>query len=556
MTSSPVWQKITDWRVLLAATTVVTALFMFYNLSGLSLRNWDEGIHAEVSREVIETGNWLDLHFMGDEYFRKPPLKFWLSAALMKIDGPTEWAARAPNAAAGIIVVALLALWIWQVTKDRWSIPLMGGFLLSTTLYFMHTFRSGETDGVLALFTLFGVYAYWRAKERPRWIYWSAASLGLAIMTKSAAGVVPIIVMVIDAIITGSWRVIGWRRVLWSIGIASAVVLPWHLIELARFGKEFWNDYFFLHIVRRGTEAIVNPTAGPFWYFKIIWLRLYPTLLITVPALLVIMRSLIRDRVKDVRLFWLMWFVVGFVIDTTAESKLDWYLLPYYFPLLLLTTFVVIDWLKNPERDWLRSVGLLLVSISAFTTLPDRINVESNVRYVLPQHFLKLVGVTDPNPFSVAVGVTLVGAVAFWLARKFWKPLRESERSERIALAAFCVYLIACGLWVNMVRIVKETAPLGYKEAMAYIEANPKPNTSLLLFNTSIWSNPAGYFYWHRHNVGPVRDAGPKPENLERLSRDPGVYIFSHIENPVPVFAERPLRVVGTWNEIVVLDRP
>lgn len=549
-------KKITDWRVLLTITSVVTAIFMFYNLSGLSLRNWDEGIHAEVSREAAATGKWLDSHFMGGEYFRKPPLKFWISAVLMKIDGPTEWAARAPNAAAGVIVVALLALWIFQVTKERWSIPLMAGFFLSTTLYFMHTFRSGETDGVLSLFTLLGLYAYWRAKERPRWIYWSAASLGLAIMTKSAAGVVPLIVMIIDAVATGSWRAIGWRRILWSIGIASMIVLPWHILELWRFGKIFWNDYFFTHIVLRGAEAIVNPTAGPFWYFKIIWLRLYPTLLITLPAMLVILRSLIRDRVRDVRFFWVVWFIVGFVIDTTAKSKLDWYLLPYYFPLLLLTTFVVIDWLKNPARDWLRSFGLLTVSIGAFTTLPDRINVESNVRYILPQFFLKLVGVRDANPFTVAVMVTLGGAAVFWLVRKLWRPLRNGERSERIALGFLSVYLIACGLWINMVRIVKETAPLGFKEAMAYIESHPKQNTSLLLFSTSIWSNPAGYFYWHRHEVGPVRDAGPKPENLDRLSRDPGVYILSHTDNPVPVFTDRPLRIVGTWNEIVVLDRP
>lgn len=556
MTLPTTWNKLTDWRVLFAITGTVAALFMFVNLSGLSLRNWDEGIHAEVSREVLEKHDWVTMHFMGGEYFRKPPLKFVLSAAVMTVTGPTEWAVRAPNAAAGVLVTLLILLWIWQVTRERWAIPTLGVLFLSTTTYFMHTFRSGETDGVLTLFIIAAIYAYWRAKTSPRWLYWSAAAIGLSIMTKSAAGLVPLIVMAIDATVTHSWKTFGWKRFLWSVGIVTAIVAPWHIIELAHFGKRFWNDYFFLHIIERGEEAIVNPTAGPFWYFKIVWSRLYPTLLFTLAALLVLLRSLIRDRVRDVRFLWGIWFTIGFIVVTTAKSKLDWYLFPYYFPLLLLTTQVVIDWLKRTERDWLRTLALLAVAIGAFTTLPDRVPKLSSVHFLIPQFFLKLAGVREMNPLTVAVGTVLAVALVLWIVRRFVPAMRVNERSERLALAVLVVYLSFSFMWIDAVRIVREKAPLGYNEAMAFVESRPDTTKTILLYSTSIWSNPAGYFYWHRHNVGVVRDAKFDPANLELLSRDPGTYVLMNIDTPIPTYADRPLRLLKKENEILVLDRP
>ena len=41
---------------------VVSAILLLWNLGTGSLLSWDEGLYAEVSREILKTGNWIDVH--------------------------------------------------------------------------------------------------------------------------------------------------------------------------------------------------------------------------------------------------------------------------------------------------------------------------------------------------------------------------------------------------------------------------------------------------------------------------------------------------------------
>src|SRR5690349_17452532 len=95
------------WPVLLVA--LVAALVFFYHLGSAPLNDWDEGWHAEVSREILTTGDWLTLHYRGDVYFNKPPLTFWVRALSFKAFGVNEWSARLPGSCFAWATVVLVA---------------------------------------------------------------------------------------------------------------------------------------------------------------------------------------------------------------------------------------------------------------------------------------------------------------------------------------------------------------------------------------------------------------------------------------------------------------
>jgi len=77
---------------------VLLALLLL--LPGLGRAPFDdpgEGQHAEIAREALASGQWLDLRFNGVRYFDKPPLMYWLIGLGFLGGGPSEWAARLPS---------------------------------------------------------------------------------------------------------------------------------------------------------------------------------------------------------------------------------------------------------------------------------------------------------------------------------------------------------------------------------------------------------------------------------------------------------------------------
>jgi 4-amino-4-deoxy-L-arabinose transferase len=53
----------------------------------LPLFETTEARYAEVAREMIETGNYLEPQFEGVKHFHKPPFAYWMMAVGMKIFG-------------------------------------------------------------------------------------------------------------------------------------------------------------------------------------------------------------------------------------------------------------------------------------------------------------------------------------------------------------------------------------------------------------------------------------------------------------------------------------
>ena len=86
---------------------VAGVLFIPY-LGAVSLFDWDEINFAESAREMIVSGNYLDVQINYTAFWEKPPFFFWLQALSMKVFGINEFAARFPNALTGIVTLLVI----------------------------------------------------------------------------------------------------------------------------------------------------------------------------------------------------------------------------------------------------------------------------------------------------------------------------------------------------------------------------------------------------------------------------------------------------------------
>lgn len=467
--------------ILLAVFLVSTALY-FWKLGTPAVTDTDEATHAMVTREMRERGDVLTLHFLGKEYFRKPPFAFWLRAGAEGVFGETEFALRFFSAVAGVGTAVLIALWAWELTRKRLP-ALIGGVLFPLLpITHIHTFHNGDTDGILLGLLTITAYVFWKSLNRPRFLMVASALLGLAFLTKSVAILPLILACGFTLLILRQWPY-SLRTILGAAGTFLIVALPWHIHQFLTHRQAFWDDYVGYHILQRTAERIEasSKTRGFFWYFKAGEKGMFPWSWLVIPALAFFvarMREAVRTRTGELLLF--LWGLATFLLYSAAATKLDWYIAPAYIPWTILLA-IVISTAFDAFPRWMR--WLLAITFAVFL-----------VRII----YLARIGVTAAFPFAsyglrtAVVALAALGLVcaiaSFLFARRARVPLLRI-----LAPCALIVFLISGGqTWIEYSNTLAGESP--FRVFRQTIEATA-PTANIYLFDLTFYPRPATRWY-------------------------------------------------------------
>ena len=192
--------------IVIICIVLACASFLFlYHLGAQPLHN-DEARYAEIVTESFNPNHFFSLVYRQQPYFNKPPLLFWLVGIVHLFVPIMEVAVRLPSAIAGILLVAAVMLFVFEVTKSKYAAALGGG-ILATTPSLIILARSGRFDTLITLFVVLATYCFLRALEDRRWFLLFGACIGLAIITKG-----PLVVFALIAVAAIAWM---YRRVDW-----------------------------------------------------------------------------------------------------------------------------------------------------------------------------------------------------------------------------------------------------------------------------------------------------------------------------------------------------
>jgi len=294
----------------------------------------DEGRYSEVPREMIVSGNWLEMRMLGYRYYEKPPLTYWLVAPAIKVFGARDWAVRVPLLINGIVLAGifwLLARRKWErLTADIATLTMLStiGLLAGTGLLLTDSFLvMWFALTCIALF--FGCQPGVSAGRR--FLLFSVASVAaaLAFLTKGAVAVVlpPAIILI--------WLL--WERrpaalrtwsAPWAILLGVGLLTPVMLL-LEKHNPGFFR-YFVIdeHFSRFTGTREVQLHPEPFWFFGMV----IPLLL--APWTLFIVRAAWRMiaqrgwRTDSLSRFLLVWIVVVIGFFSASTGKLMSYILP------------------------------------------------------------------------------------------------------------------------------------------------------------------------------------------------------------------------------------
>ena len=322
----------TALAALLAATVILPLL------GRKPLSDWDEGIYAEVAREML-SGGWAVPHWNGQLWFEKPPLMLWITAGFFRAFGVSELTARLGSALSGVALVAGLHLWL-ERRVDRVS-AWLNTLILLATFGFLHISRVGEMDTLLSLGCALSVIGLTEADQLTPWawyLFWTGAAI--ALMTKGAASLVIFLSAVVFAVVQ-RWRVNRLDRAFWAgFLLFLAFVVPWHAAMYLRFGHLFLSEYLGLHVWSRATGQIEGHNTHWWFYLKVILVSAPPFSILYLPAAL---RSL---RTGSLRAFALFGIVVV-VFYSIVQTRLPHYIAPAYPAFSGVTAVMLADIMKR-----------------------------------------------------------------------------------------------------------------------------------------------------------------------------------------------------------------
>lgn len=414
------------------------AFLFFFKLGSVPLFDWDEAVYAEVTREMLETGDYLTPRYNGNPFFDKPVLLYWLMAIPFKLWGPTEFAARFWSAASGVGLLAITYLFGATVASAR--VGLLSLLILASAIEFVVLSHAALTDMLLTFFIAATLYCFYLGYREPAragrgWILAAYGLMGLAVLTKGPVGaVIPIGTVTIYLLATGRLRegLIHAHPIL-GLGLFFLVALPWYAAIIRTHGWFFAEDFFLEHNIRRFTGVIGGHAGTPFYYLGILAVGFFPWSAF-LPNLFrdLVPRSVAQLRTSEPQRRWVIYLLtwVGFVFlfFSLATTKLPNYIAPLFPALSLL---VALWWDRRlseiPERSGgfgLSATILVILSVvlSAVLIAAPFFIAWARSRYVAVAPYLS--GPVDFGIGPVLLSLPLTaGALAFFFVVRLRKLL-------------------------------------------------------------------------------------------------------------------------------------
>lgn len=412
------WPGVSPVGLLLA----ITMLAWLPGLLALPALDRDESRFAQASRQMVESGDYVDIRFSNAPRYNKPVGIYWLQSAAVNAARVVDrnaageiWIYRIPSFLSGLLAL-LLTYWTARAYAPP-ATALAGAALLGLTLLAAAESEIATTDAALlacVVGTQGMLLRVWlAARERPVPLVlvlagWAALGVGVLIKGPVIAGVAGATVVALS-LWQRRWRWLTQTRPLAGLGVVLLIVAPWAIaIGLASHGA-FYRQSLGHDLGAKLIGGQESHGAPPGYFLALLSITFWPATLFLAPALV----RAIRNRRSPPVQFLLAWAAASFLLFELVPTKLPHYILPAYPALALLAA----GWVtarRGLERSGLER-GLSFLAVFQFLLVAA---VLAAAPMILAPRFGS-VGAPKAVVAGAAAGLTLaVGAAACIVLRR------------------------------------------------------------------------------------------------------------------------------------------
>ncbi len=325
----------------------------------------DEPRYAQATKQMLETGDYIDIRFQQEQANDKPIGIYWLQAVAVKAGAALGvpharsaiWLYRIPSLL-GAVGAVLGTYWCALGFVDRRRAALAALMMASSILLSLEA-RLATTDAVLlltvvvAMGTLARIYLPIREGkvEQPKIallaIFWTAVGLGIllkGLLIMMVVGLASITLSIIDR--SGRWLLA--LRPLPGIAWVALLVLPWLVAISMRVGNTFLVDSVGHDTLGKLINSQQGHGAPPGFYLLLFFVTFFPASILTALVAPAVMSTMRREPAVQ---FLLAWLIPSWVVFELAVTKLPHYVLPLY-PAVAILSAIAIERNMLSHRLW------------------------------------------------------------------------------------------------------------------------------------------------------------------------------------------------------------
>ena len=403
----------------------------------------DEARFAQATKQMVESGDFVDIRFQDEVRYKKPVGIYWLQAATVetasRLGLPRAqvriWLYRVPSLI-GAIGTVLLTYWTALAFVTRRG-ALLAGLVMCASVLLGVEARLAKTDAMLLLAatavmgSMARVYLSWQRGDdppHPPWtwpaIFWTALAGG--ILLKGPLILMFVVLTVATLAILD--RSAGWLwrlRPLWGLMWMLVLVLPWFVAIFLKAGDTFFSASLGGDMLSKVASPQESHGAPPGLYFVLFWLTFWPGATLAGMAAPAVWRA----RREPGAQYLLAWLVPAWIVFELVITKLPHYVLPLYPAIAILIVGVLERGLLSRKPWIVRGTAWLFV-------MPAIVSVGAVIGG------MALLRQPEFLAWPFAAGAVIFGLFAWWLYDD-----AHAERSLLNAVGAswpiaVCVYRV------------------------------------------------------------------------------------------------------------------
>lgn len=480
------------------ALVCFSLVILFFNLGKRGFWEPDEGRYAEISREMVESGDWLTPRLNYIKHFDKPPITYWLIGSSFKLAGLSEFSGHLPLVILGLGGVLITFFLAQRLFATRTAF--LSAIILISSLGYPGMSRVLSTDIV---FTFFCLLCYLFFIQKKYFLFY--LSLALGFMTKGpVVFVITLVPICIFLIYAKETRTFKQMRLGLGMLLVAAVGLPWFVYEVFQ-NRGLLNDWIFQQTIGR----IVRETKQPFYFFIPVLIGLFfPWIFFLIPALkgrLSFKRGTPNpEHTKILLLFF--WFSVPFIFFSCIGKKLVPYILPLLAPLAIITARIWDEAFANFKiirskvfaiscYIFLLCLGILLAALVVFLSLG----------------FDYKLGIEAARLNIIVMSAILAGAIVISLF--FFKIKKARALFWAITLTSALFFLTT----IDLLPRIETNTGKSIKTLALKIKEDLKPQDKVVNYRCFLKSLP---FYLSRRTIVVERQRNLNYEEIPQQHRD------------------------------------
>lgn len=315
----------------------------------------DEPRFTQASRQMAESGDYVDIRFQDVSRYKKPIGIYWLQNVAVAISGQGGdapiWIYRLVSVLAGIVAVCATFATGRHLFNERTG--LIAAIALAGIFGLAFEARIAKTDATLLAMTVLAqgalarLYLDARKDEKPPrfafWLFWIAT--GASVLVKGPIGpLLSALTVATLAVFDRDRRWLRQLRLLPGIAVMALIVAPWIVAISAKAGWAFWQESVGKDMLGKVSGGQESHGFPPGYYVLTYSLMIFPFGALALGGGLA---ALSRFRSDRRLMFLLAWYVPWWIVCEVMPTKLPHYVLPAYPALLLLMAW----WLETAGQD-------------------------------------------------------------------------------------------------------------------------------------------------------------------------------------------------------------